>query len=96
MTAATPTKHREGEFTTSQGCGTQIPFEAINEPGCYLCNWSGHLLRIPDDAIKPGRSPVLNIKGTETLFVTKIASDPYVPVTKARMMAADWDVVVNF
>ncbi len=91
-----PVKQREGEFTASQGFGTQIPFESITNPGCYICNWSGHLLRIPEDALKPGRSPVLNLKGTETLFVTKINSDPFLPVTKARMLAADCDVVVNF
>ncbi len=92
----TTTKQREGEFTATLGLGTQIPFEAINEPGCFICNWSGHLLRIPEDAIKPGRSPLMNIKATETLFVTKISNDPYIPVTKARMLAADCDVMVNF
>ncbi len=91
-----PVKQREGEFTASQGFGTQIPFESITNPGCYICNWSGHLLRIPEDALKPGRSPVLNIKGADTLFVTKISTDPFLPVTKARMLAADCDVVVNF
>ena len=95
-TMPTPVKQRENEFTGSQGFGTQIPFESINEPGCYICNWSGHLLRVPEDAIKPGRSPVSNLSGIEALFVTKIHSDPFVPVTKARMLAADCDVVVNF
>ncbi len=53
-------------------------------------------VRIPEDAIKPGRSPVLAIKGSETLYVTKVCCDPYVSVTKARMVAADCDVPVNF
>ncbi len=92
----TPVKHREGEFTGTQGFGTQIPFESISEPGCYVCNWSGHLLRVPEDAVKPGRSPLVNIRGLETLFVTKINNDPYIPLTKARMLAADCDAVVNF
>lgn len=78
------------------GFGMQIPFEAINEPGCYVCNWSGHLIRVPEDAVKPGRSPLLSIKGTETLFVTRLSGDPYLPVSKARMLAADCDAVVNF
>ncbi len=88
---------RESEDTSaSQGIGTQLPFEAINEPGSYICNWSGHLLRVPEDAVKLGHSPLLSIKGTETPFVTKISSDPYLPVTKARMLAADCDAAVNF
>ena len=89
------TRLRENEQTAT-GAGMQIPFEAINEPGCFICNWSGHLLRIPDDAVKPNRSPVVSMKGLETLFVTKISNDPYVPVTKARLLAADCDVTVNF
>ena len=80
----------------SKGFGSQVPFESIHEPGCYVSNWSGHLLRIPEDALKPGRSPVMDIVGAEPLFVTKISSDPYIPVTKARMLAADCDVAVNF
>ncbi len=90
-----PTSGWESERWT-HGYGTQIPFGAINEPGCYICNWSGHLLRVPWDGVKPGRSPLINMVGTETLFVTRICNDPYVPVTKARMLAAECDCAVNF
>jgi hypothetical protein len=87
------TRTQESEY---KGAGTQIPFEAINEPGCYVCNWSGHLLRVPEDSIKPGRSPLMTLKGTEPLFVTKISADPFLTVSKARQIAADCDVPVNF
>lgn len=93
MTTNARTKDAEN---AGWGFGTQVPFEAINAPGCYVCHWSGHLVRVPDNAIKPGRSPLLSIKGTEPLFVTFLSADPYVPVSKARMLAADCDVVVNF
>ena len=91
----TPTKQAEiqGE---SQGIGSQVPFESINEPGTYVCNWSGHLLRIPDDAIKPGRSPLLSITGPEPLFVTKLSDDAFIQLSKARMVAANLDSTVNF
>ena len=89
----TVSKQQESESTS---LGTQLPFDSINEPGCYVCNWSGHLLRVPEDAIKPGRSPLLSIMGTEPLFVTKLSNDPYIAVSKARLIAADLDVAVNF
>ena len=89
----TLSKQQESESTS---LGTQLPFDSINEPGCYVCNWSGHLLRVPEDAIKPGRSPLLSIMGTEPLFVTKLSNDPYIAVSKARLIAADLDVAVNF
>ena len=78
------------------GCGTCVPFEAINEPGCYICNWSGHLLRVPGDGVAPGRSPLICILGTGPLYVTKISDNPYIPVTKARLLAANCDVGVDF
>lgn len=76
--------------------GTTQPFDSINTPGAYLCNWSGHLLRIPEDGILPGRSPIFNIVGNSPLTVTKISDNPFVPVTKARLVAANYDLNVNF
>lgn len=94
MTTATANQNTT-QFST--GCpGTTIPFENINEPGCYICNWSGHLLRVPEDGIAPGRSPVLSFCGSEPLYVTKISDNPFIPVTKAKMLACNWDLAVNF
>jgi len=77
-------------------CGTTVPFDAIQEPGAYICNWSGHLLRVPEDGVAPGRSPLINMVGCEPLFVTKIADNPFVTVTKARLLASNFDLAVNF
>ena len=76
--------------------GTTIPFEGIQEPGCYVCNWNGHLLRVPEDGVAAGRSPVLTFCGPEPLFVTKIADNPFIPLTKARMVGSNLDIAVNF
>ena len=78
------------------GAGDQFAFDQINEPGAYVCNWSGHLLRIPEDGVKPGRSPVLGLVATEPAIVTRISSDPFVSVTKARMIASNLDLPVQF
>lgn len=80
----------------SSNCGTTVSFDSIQEPGAYICNWSGHLLRVPEDAITPGRSPLLNMVGCEPLFVTKIAENPFLTVTKARLVASNFDLPVNF
>jgi hypothetical protein len=80
----------------TKALGAQIPFEAITQPGCYLSNWTGHLIRVPDDGLKAGRSPVIDIRGKEAMFVTKLSDDPYLTLTKARMIAADLDLSVNF
>lgn len=95
---STATSCGTGYETRSFGCatGTTIPFESIQEPGCYICNWSGHLLRVPEDGVAPGRSPLVNIIGNEPLFVTKLSDNPYVTITKAKMIASNLDCNVNF
>jgi hypothetical protein len=76
--------------------GTVIPFESISIPGCYICNWSGHLIRVPENGIAAGRQTAFNIIGQDQLFVTMISPNPYIPVTKARLLAANFNVATNF
>jgi hypothetical protein len=90
---ATATKNTTAEWSH---VGMSIPFEQINEPGAYICCWSGHLLRVPEDGVTPGRSPLINIIGCGPLTVTKISDNPYVTVTKAKLLAANFDLNVNF
>ncbi len=78
------------------GVGNTFASGQINDPGAYVCSWSGHLLRIPEDAVTAGRSPVMEILGKDDPHVTKISTNPFLPVTKARMIASDLDLEVNF
>lgn len=75
---------------------TEVPFSQLNEIGTYVFKDGGQLLRVPEDALKPGRSPVMGIIGKEVLTVCKLSDDPFIPITKARLVAADLDVEVNF
>ena len=93
--ATTMSKSRETVIGTSSG-GTTLPFDGIHEPGAYICRWSGHLLRVPEDSISSEHTPRMSVIGADALLVTKIDNDPYVPVTKARLLAANHDVSVNF
>jgi hypothetical protein len=92
---ATVSKPRETVIGTFCG-GMTLPFDGIHEPGAYICRWSGHLLRVPEDSINMGRTPRMSVIGADALLVTKIDNDPYIPVTKARLLAANHDVSVNF
>ncbi|MCA9244623.1 MAG: hypothetical protein KDA32_11740 [Phycisphaerales bacterium] len=83
------------EFS-NQNIGTTMPFDNINECGTYICNWSGHLLRVPEDGFVAGRSPLLNIVGSTPLTVTKISDNPYLSLTKAKLVASNFDLYVNF
>jgi hypothetical protein len=71
-------------------------FSQVNEPGLYVETQTGALVRIPEDAVRPNRSPALSIIHREPWVVTKISDDPFLSITKARMVAADLDLAVNF
>ena len=76
--------------------GISGPFDRISQPGCFVLNKTGDLLRVPEDALIMGSSPTMDIVSREPWLVTKISNDPYVPLRAARAAAADMDLYVNF
>lgn len=93
--ATTVSKSKATVSGTSYG-STTLPYNGICEPGAYICRWSGHLLRVPEDSISMENTPLMSVVGSDALLVTKIDNDPYITVTKARLQAANHDVCVNF
>jgi hypothetical protein len=76
--------------------GAIIPFDRIEERGAYICNWSGHLLRVPEAIIAAGRSTGINIVGSEPLTVTKISDNPLIPLRQAKETARQFELSTNF
>ena len=72
------------------------PFARISQPGCFVLNKTGDLFRIPEDALVEGSSPTIDVVSHEPWLMTKISSDPYLPLRKARAVAADMDLSINF
>ncbi len=75
--------------------GARVPFDTVAAPGAYVCNWSGHLLRVPQRSLSAGVLTV-NIVGGEPLIVTKISDDPDVPIAQARGLAWSFGLSVGF
>ncbi len=91
------TTKTEGRVEThTPHAGMTCEFRQIEEPGCYVTHDTGRLLRFPADALAPGRSPIIDTVGRDPWLVTKISDDPYAPLNKARMAAADLDLSINF
>ena len=82
--------------TSLYAAGTVVPFESINTPGCYVCNWSGHLLRVSENGVAPGRGGAFQLNGGEPLHCTLISQNPYITKTKARMIAANFNLFTSF
>ncbi len=90
-TAAQPTSAQ-----IAHGAGIQLRWADLSEPGSYVFNSTGQLCRVPNDAVKEGRSPTIEITGTHEVLVTKISPNPFDSITSLRMKAADLDLPVNF
>lgn len=73
-----------------------IPFDTIRDPGTYVCNWNGYLLRVPSGALGPGQGRAINLVGAEPLLVTRISTDPELPVSHAREVASDLGLRIRF
>jgi hypothetical protein len=51
---------------------------------------------IPEDAVKPARTPVIDLVANQPLVFTKISDNPFLAINKARMLACDLDLPVQF
>jgi hypothetical protein len=76
--------------------GTTIAFDVLCTPGAYVCDWSGHLLRVTEQALVEGRAPALNIVGTQPLTLTKISNDPQIALSQAKRIAHEYHLNINF
>ncbi len=76
--------------------GAAVPFDTITSAGAYVCNWSGHLLRVPEHSLMPSGPLALNIIGGQPLTVTKISDDPDLPLPQARGLARSYGLSVGF
>jgi hypothetical protein len=74
----------------------RVPFGEIQTSGCYVCNHTGTLYRIPDEALATGRSPLIEVVSSAGTLMTKVSDDPWIPISKARQLAADADLYPNF
>ncbi len=74
----------------------RVPFSELHEPGCYISNSTGNLFRVPEDALALNRSPLIEIVSNTGTMMTRVSDDPWIPISKARQLAADTDLAINF
>jgi hypothetical protein len=76
--------------------GVRVPLDAIRAPGAYVCDWSGHLLRVPPRSLAAEGLLPVNIIGGAPLTATKISDDADVSIARARSMAWGFGLSVGF
>jgi hypothetical protein len=85
-----------GPQAVTQQPSRPIPLNVIATPGTYVCNWSGHLLRVSAAAVAAHGEPAMNIIGTEPLMVTKLSDDPTLPLGAAKRLAQRYQLHTQF
>jgi hypothetical protein len=71
-------------------------WENIKQPGAYVERETGHLYRVPPEALLRGSSPVISKLCTNPSSFVKLSDDPNTIVSKLRTVAADADIKPNF
>ena len=81
--------------TSSKSSAPSMPWNDINQSGAYVTA-QGSLVRVQPDGLKEQHSPLITVVSNDDTRLTMISDNPNVPIGKARVLAADFDLPVNF
>ncbi len=74
----------------------EMAWNTMSRPGCYIIMGSGDLVRIPQEALATGHSPLITVTSTGETRVAKLSDNVAEPISTLRTIAADNDFFVNF
>ncbi len=88
--------HHSSKHTEAPANVEWTLLDDIRRPGVYVCRTSGDLLRVPAVGQTTDVGELLEKHGTDSIYVTRISADPFIPITRARLEAANRDIQLNF
>jgi hypothetical protein len=74
--------------------GVPLPLDSLNEPGTYVCNWSGNLLRVHDTDTT--RYSTACHTPLQQWTVTRISPDPDLSRFEAKALAGNFGLATSF
>lgn len=76
----------------------KMRLDEVTEPGAYVCPLTGDLIRLVRSGAMPQEreAELLAKHGAEPIYVARISNDPFIPISKARIAAANLDVDIHF
>jgi len=80
----------------TQSVGVSLPLDALTEPGTYVCNWSGHLLRVPEADRGTSRFSTTGAQRAAAWTVTRISADPQISRYEAKSLAERLGLATSF
>jgi hypothetical protein len=74
----------------------EVSWDHLETPGFYVSRATGNGYRVPADASIKGGSPVIAQVSAKPSRLVKISGNPFIPLIKARNLAANCNIDPNF
>lgn len=74
----------------------EVSWDDLETPGFYVSRATGNGYRVPAEALIKGASPVIEQVSARPSRLVKISDNPFIPLIKARNLAANANIEPNF
>jgi hypothetical protein len=74
----------------------EVSWSDLETPGFYVSRATGNGYRIPAEALIKGASPVIEQVSAQPSRLVKLSANPFIPLMKARNLAANYNIEPNF
>jgi hypothetical protein len=74
----------------------EVSWDDLETPGFYVSRVTGNGYRVPAEALIKGASPVIEQVSAQPTRLVKLSDNPFIPLIKARNLAANCNIEPNF
>jgi hypothetical protein len=74
----------------------EVSWDDLTHPGFYVSRLTGNGYRVPAEALIKGASPVIEQVSARPSRLVRLSENPFIPLIKARNLAANCDIEPNF
>lgn len=74
----------------------EVSWDDLDTPGFYVSRSTGNGYRVPAEALIKGASPVIEQVSAKPSRLVRISDNPFIPLIKARNLAANCNIQPNF
>jgi hypothetical protein len=74
----------------------EVSWDDLEAPGFYVSRATGNGYRVPAEALIKGASPVIEQVSAQPSRLVKLSDNPFIPLIKARNLAANYNIEPNF
>ncbi len=86
----------KAEEPSQAGDVSRTPLGEVTEPGAYVCFDTGDLIRVVRTHASSSEAELVDKHGDQPVLVTRVSEDPFVPISQARIAAANLDIEISF